>query len=165
MVEFSRVDVRINVDLASLSGPLVFLHGQWWCGYGYGCVGLTFGVSILCKFTATLGILQWPFGVDDIMGVSFLEHLILFEQWMGHHLLSVLIGLFLFLPLLRIEIRSGRQFVGLLVRALTELPGGMAGVLPCCVERHFSRVGAMFAWANSRPLESCHFHRLKAVCG
>ena len=36
------------------------------------------------------GALQWPAGADDMghLGISFLEVLILFEQWAGHWLLS-----------------------------------------------------------------------------
>ena len=49
-----------------------------------------YSVGILCKFTAFLGTLHWPMGSDDMghLGVSFLELLILFEQWAGHRLLS-----------------------------------------------------------------------------
>ena len=48
-------------------------------------------VGILCKFTAFLGtLLHWPVDAVDMghFGVSFVESLILFEQWAGHRLLS-----------------------------------------------------------------------------
>ena len=42
------------------------------------------------RFPSFLGTLHWPTGFDDIghFGVSFLELLILFEQWAGHRLLG-----------------------------------------------------------------------------
>ena len=47
-------------------------------------------VGILCRFTSFLGTLHWPIGSDDIghFGESFVELLILFEQWAGHGLLN-----------------------------------------------------------------------------
>ena len=49
-----------------------------------------YSVGILVKFSAFLGTLHWPSGSVDMghFGVSFLELLILFEQWAGHRLLS-----------------------------------------------------------------------------
>ena len=49
-----------------------------------------YSVGILVKFTSFLGTLHWPMGSDDLghFGISFLELLILFEQWAGHRLLS-----------------------------------------------------------------------------
>ena len=42
------------------------------------------GVGILCKFTAFLGTLHMPVGSEDMghFGVSYLELLIIFEQWL-----------------------------------------------------------------------------------
>ena len=47
-------------------------------------------VGILCKFTAFLGTLHWPVDAVDMayFGVSYLEVLIIFEQWAGHRFLS-----------------------------------------------------------------------------
>ena len=47
-------------------------------------------VGILCKLTAFLGTLHWLVGAEDTghFGVSYLELLILFEQWAGHRLLN-----------------------------------------------------------------------------
>ena len=47
-------------------------------------------VGILVRFTSFLGTLHWPSGSVDLghFGISFLELLILFEQWAGHRLLS-----------------------------------------------------------------------------
>ena len=49
-----------------------------------------YSVGILIRFTSFLNTLHWPSGSDDFghFGVSFLELLILFEQWAGHWLLS-----------------------------------------------------------------------------
>ena len=62
------------------------VHGGCITGLG----AWPFCVGILCEFTACLGSLHWPVGAVDMghLGVSFLEILILFEQWAGHMLLS-----------------------------------------------------------------------------
>ena len=67
-----------------------------------------------------------------------------------------------------IEIRHGCQFLCSLVRALAKLPGGLGRFMPCSLGTHLSRnVG----WnqcshgLSSRPLESCHHHCLRAICG
>ena len=92
-----RTDIRVNIDLASLPGPCGFLHGSWMQVHG-GCItGLDVAawpnsVGILCEFEA---FFFWYFtlacwcAVDmGHFGVSFLEILILFEQWASHRLLS-----------------------------------------------------------------------------
>ena len=86
-----KTDIRINVDLASLPGPCGFLHGTWMRFItGLDVAVWPKSVGILCKFTAFLGSLHWPVDAVDMghFGVSFLEVLILFEQWAGHRLLS-----------------------------------------------------------------------------
>ena len=114
-------------------------------------------------------------------GISFLELLILFEQWAGHRLLSEKVTR----PHVRagrpfsvssvpvsegIEIRHGCQFLSSLVRALGKLPGGLARFLPCQVGSHLSRLRHL-GWnqcshgLTSRPLESCHHLCLSAICG
>ena len=90
-----KTDIRVNVNLTSLPGPPGFLNGTWVQVHG-GCItgadvaAWPYSVSTLCKFTAFLGSLQCPVGAEDLrhFGVSFLEVLILFEQWVGHQLLS-----------------------------------------------------------------------------
>ena len=68
-----------------------------------------------------LSHLHWPSGSVNMghFGVSFLELLILFEQWAGRPIsvssVPVSEG---------IEIRHGCQFISSLVRALGKLPGG-----------------------------------------
>ena len=70
----------------------------------------------------------------------------------------------------RIEIRHGCQFISSLVRALAELPGGIGRSLPCGIGSHMSSL-RQFGWnqcshgLKSRPLESCHYQCLEAVCG
>ena len=77
-------------------------------------------------------------------GVSFLEILILFEQWASHRLLSekvtrphVRANHSILIPSVSvsqgIETRHGCQFVSGLVRALSKLPANMCRFLPCGV--------------------------------
>ena len=95
LIPWSGLDIRANVDLASLPGPPGFLSGPWFQVHG-GCISgadiaaWPYSVGIQCKFTSFLGTLHWPMGSHDMghFGVSFLELLVLFEQWAGHRLLS-----------------------------------------------------------------------------
>ena len=87
-----KLAVRVNVDLASLPG---FFGGPWIqveSGHIYGAdiAAWPYSVGILVRFTSFLDTLHWSSGYDDLghFGVSFLELLILFEQWAGHRLLS-----------------------------------------------------------------------------
>ena len=50
----------------------------------------SYSVSVMIRFTSFLATLHWPSGAEDFghFGISFLELLILFEQWAGHRLLS-----------------------------------------------------------------------------
>ena len=106
-------------------------------------------VGIFCKFTSS----HWPMGSEDMdhFGVSFLELLTLFEQWAGHWLLCekltrphVWANCPILIPSVpvseEIEIRHGCQFIGSLVRALTELLGGLGRFLPSGVGSHMSRL-------------------------
>ena len=69
-----------------------------------------------------------------------------------------------------IDIRHGFQFLSSLVRALAKLLGGLWRFLPCKIGSHMSRLRHL-GWnqcshgLTSRPLESCHYLCLKAVCG
>ena len=183
-----KLAVRVTVDLASLPGPPGFLNCTW--------VQIVAGrisdddiaawpksVGILIKFSSFLSQLHWPSGSVDMghFGVSFLELLILFEQWAGHRLLCEKVTR----PHVRagrpisvssvpvsegIEIRHGCQFISNLVRALGKLSGGLGRFLPCQVGTHLSRLRHL-GWnqcshgLTSRPLESCHHSCLSAVCG
>ena len=97
-------------------------------------------MGILVRFTSFLGTLHWPSGSVDLghFGISFLELLILFEQWAGHRLLGekvtrphVRAGRPISLPSVPvsegIEIRHGCQFLSSLLRALGKLPGDSVG--------------------------------------
>ena len=90
-----KLAIRVNVDLASLPGPPGFLNSSWVhvnAGHttGSDIAAWPYSVGILVKFTSFLNTLHWPSGAADIghFGISFLELLILFEQWAGHRLLS-----------------------------------------------------------------------------
>ena len=137
-----------------------------------------YSVGILCKFTAFLGTSHWPVDTVDMghFGVSYLEVLILFEQWAGHRLLSEKVA--------RPHVTANRpilvpcacvrgnccQYNSSLVRALAKLPGGMGRFLPCGVGSHMSRLRHL-GWnkcshgLTSRPSESYQHQCLKAVCG
>ena len=131
----------------------------------------------MVRFTSFLKTLRHSGSVDlGHLGISFLELLILFEQWAGHQLLSEQVTrphvranrpiLIPSVPVSEgIEIRHGCQFLSSLVRALAKLPGGLLGrFVPCHLGSHMSRLRHL--WWNqyshglsTRPLESCH-HQL-----
>ena len=127
-----------------------------------------------------LGALHWLAVEADLghFGVSFLEVLILFEQWAGLRLLSEKVTVphdrdtsISSVPVSEgIEIRQGCQFISNLVRAVGKLPSGICRFLPCGVGSHMSR-SRHSGWEQcyhglaSRPLESCHRQCLQAVCG
>ena len=90
-----KLDVRVNVDLASLPGPPGFLNHSWIHVHagritGDDVAAWPYSVGILVRFTFFLSTLHWPSGTRDLghFGISFLELLILFEQWAGPRLLS-----------------------------------------------------------------------------
>ena len=114
--------------------------------------------------------MHWSSGSDDFghFGISFLELLILFEQWAGHRLLGekitrphVIANRPILLPSVPvsegIEIQHGCQFLRSLVRALAKLPGDLGGFLPCRIGSHMSRLTHL-GWnqcshgLTSRPL-------------
>ena len=143
---------------------------------------LPYSVGILVRFTSLLDTLHWPPGTEDFghFDISFLELLIVFEQWAGHQLLSGKVTrphvrahrpiLIPSVPVSEgIEIRHGCQFLNSLIRALAKLSGGLGRFLPCSLGSHMSRLRHL-GWnqcshgLTSRPLESCHHQCLKAVC-
>ena len=183
-----KLAIRVTVDLASMPGPSGFLNCTWVqviAGHitDDDIAAWPYSVGVLVRFTSFLGTLHWPSGSLDLghFGISFLELLILFEQWAGHRLLSekitrphVRAGRPILVPSVPvsegIEIRHGCQFISSLVRALGKLPGGLGRFLPCQVGAHLSRLRHL-GWnqcshgLTSRPLESCHHRCLSAVCG
>ena len=91
--EVRKLDIRVNVDLASLPGPHGFLNGPWMQVHGgvvtgAGIAAWQNSVGILCKFTVFRGSLHWPVDAVDMEHFGVLAVLILFEQWAGHRLLS-----------------------------------------------------------------------------
>ena len=183
-----KLAIRVNVDLASLLGPPGFLNNSW-VQVDAGRItdvdiaAWPYSFGIFVRFTSFLRTLHWPSGSIDLghFGISFLELLILFEQWAGHRLLSEKVTrphiragrpiLFPSVPVSEgIEIRHGCQFLSSLVRALSKLPGGLGRFMPCSLGSHMSRLRHL-GWnqcshgLTSRPLESCHHQCLKAVCG
>ena len=183
-----KLAIRVTVDLASLPGPPGFLNNSWVQVHAGHITGSDiaiwpYSVGVLVRFTSFLGTLHWPSGSLDLghFGISFLELLILLEQWAGHRLLSekvtrphVRAGRPILVPSVPvsegIEIRHGCQFISSLVWALGKLPGGLGRFLPCQVGTHLSRLRHL-GWnqcshgLTSRPLESCHHLCLSAVCG
>ena len=90
-----KLHIRLNVDLDSLPGPPGFLNNHWVQVdarhiTSADVAAWPYSVGILVRFTSFLGTLHWPSGSVDLghFGISFLELLILFEQWAGHRLLS-----------------------------------------------------------------------------
>ena len=90
-----KLAIRVNVDLASLPGPVGFLNSPWiqvdaGRTSGADIAAWPYSVCNLIGFTSFLNTIHWLSGSDDLghFGVSFLELLILFEQWAGHWLLS-----------------------------------------------------------------------------
>ena len=153
-----KLDIWVNVDLASLPGPPGFLQSDWVQVHAGPITGADisawpYSVGILVRFISFLSQLHWPTESVDMghFGVSFLELLILFEQWAGHRLLSEKVTrphvragrpiLVSSVPVSEgIEIRHGCQFLSSLVRALGKLPGGLGRFLPCQVGSHLSRL-------------------------
>ena len=81
-------------DFAFLPGPVGIWNGNW---VSFGVSSVTaedvrvwpYSVSLLDKILAFLGTLHWPAGDVEfgVGGVSFVELLILYEQWAGERLI------------------------------------------------------------------------------
>ena len=142
-----------------------------------GLIVLSFFASLQLFLEPCVG--RWV--LRTCFGVSFLELLILFEQWAGHRLLNetvtgphVRANRPILIPSVpvsgAIEISHGCQFISSFVRALAKLPGVIGGFLPCVVGSHMSRSGHLGRnqcshGLTSKPLESCHHQCLEAFCG
>ena len=66
-----KIDIRVNVDLASLPGPPGFFGGPWIQVHGGRISGADIAawpcsVGILFRFTSFLHTLHWPAGSDDM---------------------------------------------------------------------------------------------------
>ena len=165
-----KLAIRVNVDLAFLTGPPGYLNSSWIqidSGHitGSDIAAWPYSVGILVNITSFLKTLHWSSGSADLghFGISFLELLILFEQWAGHRLLSEKVTrphgrahrpiLIPSVPVTEgIEIRHGCQFLSSLLRALSKLSGGLGRFLPCSLGSHMSRLRylgleSVFSWS------------------
>ena len=176
-----RLDIRVNVDLAMLPSLPGFLTGP---GFRF-MVGAFLVRTLLPGLFVSVCCVRSLFSevLEDLghFGVSYLEVLILFEQWAGHCLLSEKVTrpherahrpiTISCVPVSGgIVMRQGCRFISSLVRALGELPGGTGRFLPCQVGSRTSRLRHL-EWEQcshgltSRPLETCHHQCLSTVCG
>ena len=114
-----------------------------WLDFPVHLGSLTMIGFLLILFTSFLSTLRWPEGLNEMgkFGVSYLELLILFENWLGHRLLpekTVPVSRRLGRPIYvgtppvseGVQIRVGCQFLGSLFRSLGKLPGGFSRVYP-----------------------------------
>ena len=135
-------------DFAFLPGPVGIWDGDW---VSFGVSGITvedvrvwpYSVSLLVKVSAFLGTLHWPAGAVEfgVGSVSFVELLILYEQWAGERLClesaiprhrrvgrPISVSAVPFGP--GIDIWRSCRFLGAIFRALRMLPGGLGRFLP-----------------------------------
>ena len=135
-------------DFAFLPGPVGIWDGNW---VSFGVSGITAedvrvwpcSVSLLVKVSAFLGTLHWPAGAVEfgVGCVSFVELLILYEQWAGERLClegaipkyrrvgrPISVSAVPFGP--DIDIWRSCRFLGAIFRALRLLPGGLGRFLP-----------------------------------
>ena len=178
-----RVDERVVVEFAKMpgpgfldnidSGPLTYTDISLW----------PFSVHLLVRFTSFLSTLRWPEGLNEMgrFGVSYLEVLILLEQWVGHRLLpektvpirnrsgrKVILGS----PSISegVSLRVGCQFIGSLFRSLSKLPGGLRRFISGGLGPHLSMLRHL-GWLQCghgltcRPVQSSMLDCLNAVLG
>ena len=85
--QLRKVDNRVNIDLAALPRPLGFLDGPW-----VQVVVLSLNVTLLPGHTVSVCCVSSPPFLSSVLwlvdsgdfghhGVSYLEVLVLFEQW------------------------------------------------------------------------------------
>ena len=147
-----------------------------WCRYlaaHEGCCSLVilfFGRRV--KWVAFSGSLHWPVGGADlgVGGISNVELLILCELWAGERLvlekahprylrpgLPISVSAVPFGP--GIDIWRSCRFIGVMMRSLCTLPGGLGRFVPCSVGANHCRLRHL-AWERcrhgltSRPQES-----------
>ena len=88
-LSIAKLTFGLNVDFATLPGPLGFLDapwgsGGWWSDHWSRCCCLAPQCGS-AEFSSFLGLLHWPSDSGDLVhhGVSYLEVLLLFEQPAG----------------------------------------------------------------------------------
>ena len=132
-----------------------------------------FSVPMLVKFTSFLSTLRWPQGLNEMgkFRVSYLEILVLFEQWVVRRLLPEKAvpkknrpGRNLFLGTSTVSegvrIRIACQFVGNIFRGLVQPPGGLHRFVPGKLGPHLRRL-RHFGWLQCghgltcRHIDSC----------
>ena len=122
-----------------------------------------YSVSLLVKMLAFLGTLHWPAGSVEfgVGGISFVELLILYEQWAGERLCleaaipksrrigrPISVSAVPFGP--GIDIWRSCRFWGAIFRALRLLPGGLGRFLPGGIGANHCRLRHI-GWSKS-----CH---------
>ena len=141
-----------------MPGPVGIWDGNW---VSFGVSGVTaedvrvwpYSVSLLVKVLAFLGTLHWPAGAVEfgVGGVSFVELLILYEQWAGERLCleaaipksrrvgrPISVSAVPFGP--GIDIWRSCRFLGAIFRALRMLPGGLGRFLPGSIGANHCRL-------------------------
>ena len=164
-------------NFAFLPGPVGIWDGNW---VSFGVSGVTaedvrfwpYSVSLLVKVLAFLGTLRWPAGSVEfgVGGVSFVELLILYEQWAGEGLCleaaipksrrvgrPISVSAVPFGP--GIDIWRSCRFLGAIFRALRMLPGGLGRFLPGSIGANHCRLrhsgwGKCCHGLTSRPRET-----------
>ena len=141
-----------------MPGPVGIWDGNW---VSFGVSSITaedvrvwpYSVSLLVKVSAFLGTLHWPAGAVEfgVGGVSFVELLILYEQWAGERLCleaaipkSRRVGRPISLSAVPfgpgIDIWRSCRFLGAIFRALRMLPGGLGRFLPGSIGANHGRL-------------------------
>ena len=164
-------------EFAWVPGPIgLWRHGSSGCPCIEVCdadVGFwPYSVGLLVKLCSFLSSLHWPSTVDDlgVGGVSFVELLILYERWAGERLvleMSVPKSRRLCRPISvsavpagpSVDIWRSCRFLGAMIRALGDLPGGLGRFLPCRIGTNHCRLRSI-GWERcghglrSRSLEA-----------
>ena len=166
-------------NFARLPGSAALWASDWYClpiaRISDGDISSwPFSVGLLAKIVHFLGSLHWPRGAGDlgVGGVSYLELLILYEQWAGERLVVESA-----VPFARrvgrpisvsavpvgpgIDIGRSCRFLGSLFRFLALLPGGLLRFVPCGIGANHCRLRHL-GWEKcgdgltSRPRETSH---------
>ena len=129
--------------------------------FGADTVAWPYSVSLLASSLPLVGLCIGPLvlRIWGIFDTSHLEVHILFEQWVGHRLLSEKVTRpherahrpisISSVPVSEgIEFRQGCRSISCLVGALGKLPGGSGRFLPCAVGEAYVQVSAFWGGSN-----------------